>query len=125
MQLQVAAARSRRVALILTAFVGALEAAADWTVTRCGRCYIAAAAVLISCVTFVFFAAVIPEVPPTLDHPPWTTRLAGPLSVQYGPDRRGGVSSCSPVPATGQRAGSADELGVPLAGALFPIAGAR
>lgn len=51
-----------RAGLILSAFVGVLEAAADWTVTRCGRCYIAAAAVLISCVTFVFFFAIIPEV---------------------------------------------------------------
>mmetsp|Transcript_11612 Transcript_11612/g.34882 ORF Transcript_11612/g.34882 Transcript_11612/m.34882 type:complete len:290 (-) Transcript_11612:466-1335(-) len=52
----------KRAGLILSAFVGVLEAAADWTVTRCGRCYIAAAAVLISCVTFVFFFAIIPEV---------------------------------------------------------------
>ena len=51
-----------RAALVLTAFVCVLEAAADWAVTRCGRAYIAAAAILISCVTFVFFAAVIPEV---------------------------------------------------------------
>lgn len=46
---------------VFTIFMAAVESAVDAGVTRCGRAYIAAAAILISLVTAVYFAAVIPE----------------------------------------------------------------
>lgn len=47
---------------ICTSLMAAMEAVVDAGVTRCGRVYIAAAAILISLVVAVYFAAVIPEV---------------------------------------------------------------
>jgi hypothetical protein len=52
----------RRLDRAVTSLMAVAEALLDAAVTRYGRMYIAAAAVLISLVVAVYFAAVIPEV---------------------------------------------------------------
>lgn len=47
---------------LVTGVMAAAEAVVDAGVTRCGRAYIAAAAILISLVAAVFFVAIVPEV---------------------------------------------------------------
>ena len=54
----------RRLDRIVTSLMAVTEALLDAAVTRFGRAYIAAAAVLISLVAAVYFAAVVPEVGP-------------------------------------------------------------
>lgn len=51
-----------RLGAVFMSCLGLVESAVDWCISRCGPLYIATAAVLISSVAFVFFAAIIPEV---------------------------------------------------------------